>query len=152
MTSTLSETGDFTAVVSLPADCDTVSGYLTSAAGVSRWWGPASGDAATGGTLVVDFGRAGVNAVHVAQASRTRVVWEPVVVDGTTPTWHTPEWIGTRIEFDLEPTGQRTELRFQHTGLTEALQCWNDCSAGWTYFLASIEKLATTGAGTPFAA
>lgn len=152
MTSTLSDAGDFTAVVSLLADCDTVSAYLTSAAGVGRWWGPASGDATAGGTLVVDFGAFGVNAVHVAEAGPTRVVWEPVAVDGTTPTAHTPEWIGTRIEFDLTPSESGTELRFRHTGLTEALQCWDDCSAGWRYFLASIERLAATGAGTPFAA
>ena len=36
---------DFTAVLNLPASPATVSALFTSAAGVSRWWGPTEGDA-----------------------------------------------------------------------------------------------------------
>ena len=42
---------DFTAVLNLPASPATVSALFTSAAGVSRWWGPTEGDGTVGGTL-----------------------------------------------------------------------------------------------------
>jgi uncharacterized protein YndB with AHSA1/START domain len=152
MTTTGTPTEDFTAVLHLPASPETVAALFTSAAGVSRWWGPAEGDGAVGGTLVVSFGDNGVNAVRVLEAGPAHVLWESIAVPGTTPTGHTREWLGTTMEFDLIPAGAGTELRFRHAGLTPALECWDDCFAGWTYFMASIETLANTGTGTPFGA
>lgn len=151
---TSTRTEDFTAVLNLPASPASVSALFTSAAGLSRWWGPTEGDAAVGGTLVTSFGEAGVNAMRVLQAGPTRVVWEPIAVEGTTPTGHTKEWLGTTVEFDIAPTGTGTgtELRFRHAGLTPQLDCWDDCFAGWTHFMASIQTYAETGAGTPFGA
>ncbi len=155
MTSTTStRTEDFSAVLYLPASPDAVSELFTSAAGVSRWWGPTEGDGAAGGTLATSFGEYGVNAVRVIEAGPARVVWKPVAPDGATPTGHTREWLGTTVEFDIIPAGAGadTELRFRHAGLTPQLECWEACAAAWTYFMASIETLAKTGTGTPFAA
>jgi uncharacterized protein YndB with AHSA1/START domain len=153
MTSTTStRTEDFTAVLNLAASPATMLALFTSAAGVSRWWGPTEGDGAVGGTLVTSFGEHGVNAVRVLEAGPTRVVWESIVIDVTTATAHAPEWLGTTMEFDIIPAGTGTELRFRHAGLTPQLRCWDDCFAGWTYFMASLETFAETGNGTPFGA
>ena len=153
MTSTTgARTEDFTAVLHLSASPATVSALFTSAAGVSRWWGPTEGDAAVGGTLVTSFGEHGVNTMRVLEAGPTRVVWESTASDGTTPTGHTKEWLGTTMEFDIVPAGAGTELRFRHAGLTPQLECWGDCIAAWTHFMASIEAFAETGTGTPFGA
>ena len=147
---TSTRTDDFTAVLNLPASPDTVSALFTSAAGVSCWWGSTEGDGAVGGTLVTSFGDHGVNAMRVLEAGPTRVVWEPIALDGTTPTGHTQEWLGTRIEFDIIPADSGSELRFRHAGLTPQLECWGDCFAGWRHFMASIDAVAKTGTGTPF--
>ena len=150
MTGTMTE--DFTAVLNLPASPGTVSALFTSAAGVSRWWGPTEGDAAVGGTLVTSFGEHGVNAMRVLEAGPDRVVWAAVAPEGITPTGHTREWLGTTMEFDIVPAGTGTELRFRHAGLTPRLECWEACAAAWTYFMGSIEACARTGIGTPFTA
>ena len=151
MTSTIdTRTEDFTAILNIPANPDTVSALFTSADGVSRWWGPTEGDAAVGGTLVTSFGEHGSNAMRVLHAGPTRVVWQSVAPDGATPTAHTQEWLGTTMEFDIVPADTGTQLRFRHAGLTPQLECWDDCFAGWTHFMASIEACATTGTGTPF--
>ena len=153
MTSTTSaRTEDFTAVLNLPASPATVLALFTSAVGVSRWWGPTAGDGAVGGTLTTSFGEYGVNTMRVLESGPTRVVWESIAPDGTTPTGHTQEWLGTTMEFDIVPAGTGTELRFRHAGLTPQLECWDDCFAAWTYFTASIETFAETGTGTPFGA
>ncbi|MBA3907755.1 MAG: SRPBCC domain-containing protein [Pseudonocardiales bacterium] len=161
MTSTTStKTEDFTAVLNLTAGPATVAALFTSAAGVSRWWGPTEGDAAVGGTLVTSFGDHGVNTMRVLEAGPTRVVWESIASDlnddgsaiRSTPTGHAQEWLGTTMEFDIVPAGTGTELRFRHAGLTPQLACWDDCFAAWTYFMASIQSVAETGTGTPFAA
>ena len=67
MTATSTQTEDFTAVLTLPASPAHVAALFTSAAGVSRWWGPTEGDAQVGGTLVTSFGDYGVNAMRVAR-------------------------------------------------------------------------------------
>jgi uncharacterized protein YndB with AHSA1/START domain len=152
MTSTTStRTEDFTAVLNLAANPATVSALFTSAAGVSHWWGPTTGDGTVGGTLVTSFGDYGVNTMRVLEAGPTRVVWESIAADGTTPTGHTLEWLGTTVEFDILPAGTGSELRFRHAGLTPQLECWDDCFGAWTHFMASIQTFAETGIGTPFA-
>jgi uncharacterized protein YndB with AHSA1/START domain len=149
---TSTRTEDFTAVLNLPASPATVSALFASAAGVSRWWGPTEGDGTVGGTLATSFGEYGVNTMRVLEAGPARVVWESIASGGTAPTGHTGEWLGTTMEFDIAPAGTGTELRFRHAGLTPQLECWDDCLAAWTHFMASIQAFAETGTGTPFGA
>ena len=143
---------DFTAVLNLPASPATVSALFTSAAGVSRWWGPTEGDGTVGGTLAISFGEYGVNTMRVLEAGPTRVVWETIAPEKGPGTAVQQEWLGTTIEFDTVAAGSGTELRFRHAGLTPQLECWDDCLAGWTHFMASIQTCAETGTGTPFGA
>ena len=113
MTGTTStQTEDFTAVRNLSASPATVSALFASAAGVGRWWGPTEGDAGVGGTLVTSFGDHGVNTMRVLEAGPTRVVWESIASDGTTPTGHAQEWLGTTMEFDIVPAGTGTRAAF----------------------------------------
>lgn len=142
---TTTRTDDFTAVLTLPAAPATLVALFTTAEGVSRWWGPTEG---VGGTLVTSFGEHGANVMRIREAGPGRVVWEFVASDR--PTRHTREWLGTTAEFDVVGLGTGSVLRFRHAGLTPQLECWDDCLAGWTYFLASIEALVRTGTGTPF--
>src|SRR5215475_7742144 len=130
--STTTRNADFTALVHLPASPTSVSALFTTAAGVSCWWGPTEGDGAVGGTLVTSFGEHGANAMRVLEAGPTRVVWQSIVPDGTQPTGHTQEWLGTTMEFDFVDADIGTDLRFRHAGLTPQLKCWDSCVAAWT--------------------
>ncbi|MCW2544772.1 MAG: hypothetical protein JWM40_2324 [Frankiales bacterium] len=147
--STATSNQDFTAMIALPARPEVVAELFTSAAGVSRWWGPTEGDASVGGTLATSFGEYGINAMRVLEAGPNRVVWESVALEGVRPTEHVQEWLGTTMEFDMVPSEIGTELQFRHVGLTPQLACWDDCYAGWTHFMASIQQLAETGTGNP---
>ena len=152
MTTTTPQTDDYTAVRDLPAPPAEVLALFTSAEGVSRWWGPTTGDGGVGGTLVTTFSNYGVNAMRIREAGPSRVVWEPVVVQGTTPTAHTQEWLGTTVEFDVVATDSGSRLRFRHAGLTPRLACFTECFDAWSHFMASIEACVRTGTGTPFGA
>ena len=59
------------------------------------------------------------------------------------------EWNGTTTSFEIAKQGDKTHLVFTHHGLTPQLQCFRDCSKGWTYYLESLLKLITTGIGHP---
>ena len=64
------------------------------------------------------------------------------------------EWVGTDIVFQLTPqdSGNKTQLDFEHIGLTPAFECFEVCNAGWSQFLGSLQSLVETGQGQPFVA
>jgi hypothetical protein len=63
-----------------------------------------------------------------------------------------PEWVGTRVTFDLEPAGGRTMLRFGHRGWREATDFLGSCNYQWAHYLRSLKRYCETGAGEPWRA
>ena len=80
-------------------------------------------------------------------------------VEKTTPlsglTWNVlectlHEWPGTRITFNITPTSDGGSLlKLEHIGLNPQLECFESCSSGWVYFMASLKQYVETGKGTP---
>lgn len=60
------------------------------------------------------------------------------------------EWTGTRVSFDISGRGDHTEIRFTHSGLVPAYECFDVCQNAWTnYIHNSLRNLITTGKGSP---
>lgn len=58
------------------------------------------------------------------------------------------EWTGTKISFDINRVGNKTELTFTHHGLKPAFECYGECSNAWTILVQqSLYSLITTGSG-----
>ncbi len=58
------------------------------------------------------------------------------------------EWNGTRISFEIEDKGAKTQLRFTHEGLLPDIECYDACSNAWTKLVqGSLYSLITTGKG-----
>ena len=70
-----------------------------------------------------------------------RVVWE--VLDGP------PEWVGTRVSWDLRQEGDHAILLFRHAGWREEVEFMHHCSTKWAIFLMSLKSLLETGQGSP---
>ena len=138
-------TEDFAATLQVAAPPRRVLDALRTPETVSAWWGPATGSAEAGGTLVVSFqeGRQQI-VMHVAQAGQdSRVVWQ---VEGAPLT---PEWAGTTIVFQVSESDGGSVLHFRHHGLTPQLECFDMCFGGWTHYVASLVAYAETGEGSP---
>ncbi|HUR60820.1 MAG TPA: SRPBCC domain-containing protein [Candidatus Thermoplasmatota archaeon] len=60
------------------------------------------------------------------------------------------EWNGTRVDFQVTPRGQASELRFTHEGLLPDVECYQGCSAAWQHFVGgSLRDLIEKGRGQP---
>jgi len=58
------------------------------------------------------------------------------------------EWVGSDLVFDIRPSAEGTEVRFTHRGLTPGLECYDQCSNAWGFFIrTSLRRLITTGEG-----
>jgi hypothetical protein len=60
------------------------------------------------------------------------------------------EWTGTKIVFDIEKKGSKTQIRFTHMGLVSQFECFDICANAWSqYIRQSLYDLITTGKGQP---
>lgn len=50
------------------------------------------------------------------------------------------EWEGTTLQFGLQDSGEGTQIRFRHKGLTPNMNCYELCSTGWDHFFAASLK------------
>lgn len=53
---------------------------------------------------------------------------------------NTSEWEGTKFGFSLAPKDSRTLVTFTHEGLVPEIECYSQCSAGWTSYLQQLEN------------
>jgi uncharacterized protein YndB with AHSA1/START domain len=135
---------DFESTKTLSAPPEMVLAALRTPKAVTDWWGPASGSADVGGTFEVSFeSHKQVIVLHVEPGQEGQVVWS---VEATPLT---PEWVGTRIVFDVAASGDGSVLHFRHHGLTPQLECFDMCHAGWTHYLGSLVSYVDTGVGQP---
>ena len=59
-----------------------------------------------------------------------KVVWE--VLESNLSFLEDPtEWVGTKMQFEIETNGDKTEVRFTHIGLQPQIECYGACSNAW---------------------
>ena len=117
---------------------------------VRRWWtGEVEGSAAhLGDEFVYRYAELHFSRQKVTELVPGRkVVWR--VVDAKLSFTADPaEWAGTEIVFRIDRRDGRTVLDFEHAGLVPAVECFDQCSSAWGFFInGSLQRLVTTGEG-----
>jgi hypothetical protein len=60
------------------------------------------------------------------------------------------EWNDTDVMFEISEKGDETEVRFTHVGLVPAIECYDNCSNAWGFYInGSLRTFITTGKGQP---
>ncbi|MES2414849.1 MAG: SRPBCC domain-containing protein [Pseudomonadota bacterium] len=121
--------------------------------GLRDWW-THSCDAApnVGGLINFRFGNTHKTMRIDSLLPGSEVRWHCVQANIEIPgVKNKAEWVGTDIVFKLTPlAGGKTQLDFEHVGLTPAFECFTQCEGGWTMFLGSLKQLVETGTGAPY--
>jgi len=117
---------------------------LTTSEGLAGWWTRdlevAEG---VGGTSTFRFRSGAFNRMRiVAVEVERRLEWE--CVDGA------EEWIGTRVEFRVDPDGEGgTRLGFRHFDWRAHTDYLAECSYHWAVYLGSLQRFCVRGRGEP---
>ena len=119
---------------------------VTLQEGLASWWTEqTTAQTGLGARLFFDFGERYHNAMTVVALESDRHV-----------AWHVdeahPEWVGTRITFDLEPLAEGVRLRFGHRSWREATDFYADCNFHWGQYMKSLKAYCERGAGSPWRA
>ncbi len=133
--------------VGIKASLKDVYQALATRDGLAGWWTTnTQGDSKVGGVIKFRFsadGReiGGFDTKVLELRAGERVGWE--VIEGP------PEWIGTKISFELKQEDRYSIVLFKHTGWREPVEFMYHCSTKWATFLMSLKALVETGKGAP---
>src|SRR5215204_4050321 len=133
--------------VGIKSSLDEVYKALTAREGLAAWWtNNTQGESKVGGVLRFRFAADGVEIggfdMKVLELDPgKRVQWQ--VVDGP------PEWIGTKINWELKQDDEYAIVLFKHQGWKEPVEFMHHCSTKWAIFLMSLKSLVETGEGAP---
>lgn len=136
---------DYQKTIIVQARPDVLFDALTSLSGLAAWWTTVTGTGSTGGELRFSFDPPEPLVIQVDEAT-----WPLSVRWTVTSCDFLPDWVGTRPIFTITPAGaDASELRFHHHGLTQELECIEQCTRGWDHFLESLRQYAQAGRGMP---
>lgn len=126
---------------------------LSTQEGLRGWWTrTCTAGSQTGEQVRLEFGEnyklMRIESLRPDHQVRWQCLESHIKVDGRL--YPENEWAGTTIVFRLNgDTPTHTVLRFEHLGLSPALECYGLCEAGWNHFLSSLLQYVDTGVGTP---
>lgn len=133
--------------VGIKAPLNEVYKALATREGAAAWWTTnTKGDSKVDGmlkfTFTSDGKELGAFDIKVLELEPgKRVLWQ--VIEGP------PEWVGTKISFDLKQEGDFSIILFKHQGWKEPVEFMYHCSTKWAIFLMSLKALVETGKGSP---
>ena len=130
--------------IGVEAPSSQVFAALSTKHGLAEWWTETvSGEEGVGGVLQFRFGGYGRNDMKVLElVPSRRIVWE--CMQGA------PEWIGTRVSFDLDEADGETRVLFAQRGWREPVEFMHYCSTKWAVYLLGLKAFIETGRGSPY--
>jgi uncharacterized protein YndB with AHSA1/START domain len=125
---------------------------FTAITNPQRWWGEGiTGETEKlGGEFTYRHGN-----IHLSKQKITELVPNKKLIWKITHSElnfvpHKSEWDGTEVVFEIAKKGDKTELKVTHAGLVPQFECFEGCSAGWSFYLgSSLKGLIETGKGEP---
>jgi hypothetical protein len=139
-------TDDYTYEMQVHVPLPQIIEALTDGTVIGRWWTVVTGSSRNGDDVQLFVGDGAPFVFFtVEHAEGTgEVTW--TVTDCAVMA----DWIGTKPSFSVQPGDDGTfSIAFRHVGLSPALECFDQCRAGWNHFMPSLHQFLETGAGRP---
>lgn len=134
---------DILHLLNIKTNSEKVFDAITTREGLSNWWTTATEARPELGSIVTfRFRPSYYNEMKIVNLEKNeKVEWECIKGD--------PQWIGTKLIFNIESQNNATILRFFHTGWKEATDFFAACNYHWGLYLKSLKTYLETGKGNP---
>jgi uncharacterized protein YndB with AHSA1/START domain len=130
---------------SVSAPLDKVFAAITEEAGLESWWTDDVSASAEVGTQA-QFRFMGGQFVILMRIDRLE---SPTTVEWSVEEPAAPEWVGTRVTWQLEPAEQGTIVHFAHRDWARTDGSFADINFNWAHYLESLKAYLETGKGAP---
>ena len=129
-------------LIRINKDLEEVFAAVGNASSIEKWFTAAIAKPyQVGSPLELVFSDERISFEVTERVESKRIAWHCLSSDNA---WH-----DTDIVFEFEDLGNRTLVRFDHSGWPETTDLMRDCSMSWAYFLESLKLYLETGQGTP---
>jgi uncharacterized protein YndB with AHSA1/START domain len=129
--------------VGIKSSASDVYRALTTLQGLAGWWTTDTrGSSDPGEVIEFHFGRGRADMRVLELDPEKHVAWQVTAAH--------PDWIGSKVSFELKPEGEQTTVLFRHEGWQEPNEFMHHCSTKWATFLLSLKAFVETGKGAPF--
>jgi uncharacterized protein YndB with AHSA1/START domain len=128
----------------IEAPAETVYEAITTQKGLQGWWTPDTVAKPEVGSIArFDFGPNYCKEMKIEELKPySKVKWLCLKAH--------EEWVGTTLNFELEPHAKGTILLFHHDGWKDSTPEFASCSYAWALFFRSLKLLCETGKGLPY--
>lgn len=143
---------NYTNTIEVKTTADKAYNALTNQ--IPLWWTEMfeGSSAQTGEGFTIRFGADIHKTMRVKEAvSDAKIIWyvEDSLI-ALPELKNQTEWIGTTIVWEIQQTGESSQIKVTHLGLNPDVECYDICSNGWVQFLSSLKLFLETGTGTPY--
>jgi uncharacterized protein YndB with AHSA1/START domain len=138
--------GDYTYEMQVHVPPAQIIEALTDDTVISRWWTAVTRSERHGDDVQLFMGGDTPAMVFTVEhtPATSEVTW--TVTDCAVMA----DWVGTKPSFAVQPSDDGTfSIAFRHVGLNPALECFDQCRAGWNHFMPSLHQFLETGEGRP---
>lgn len=106
---------------------------ITTQKGIASWWSIHNNAKKEVGSIYkISFGGDYYKEIKIAElVPDKKVIWE--ILNAT------PEWINTKVEFDISMGKETAELRFNHSGWKEYTDMFAQCNHHWGVYLENLK-------------
>jgi uncharacterized protein YndB with AHSA1/START domain len=134
---------DITQDFPIAAPPDRVFNAISTAAGLDQWWTKrASGNPRLGSLFQLGFGPGYDWQARVTQCVPEKV-FELELISADS------DWLGTRVGFELSPSGTHTQVRFHHTSWPEVNEHYRISCYCWAMYLRIMKRYLEYGETVP---
>jgi len=137
---------DYTYGMQVLAPLPRIIEALTDDTVISAWWSAVTGSERRGDEVQLFMGGDAPALVFTVEhaPAPSEVTWT------VTECAVMADWVGTSPSFSVRPNADGTNsIEFRHIGLSPALECFDQCRAGWNHFMPSLQQFLETGVGRP---
>jgi uncharacterized protein YndB with AHSA1/START domain len=130
---------DIRHLVFIKSTAEKIYTAITTQQGIASWWSVNNNaKPESGSTYRVSFGGDYYKDIKITELiPNQRVVWD--ILDAH------PEWLNTKVIFDISMGKDSAELRFNHSGWREYTDMFGQCSYHWGVYLQNLKAYTEKG-------